>query len=193
MRLRGADRGRRLRGDERVPVDLPVRVREGDTDLHAAVLEAEDLLDTGLRGQRGGAVGPGLDHGPHPGGRQRRQDGVVVGGEAHHLAAPVARSGVEQPTTGCCVTDAGEGREPVLEDHHIVVRGGDLALVARRGRAQRAGVRRRVVGAGLPVAGDAHPFPEQRVVPDLRPGDHRWQGPADRGEPLRRQGFRRSR
>ena len=175
--LHGADRGRGLGGDKRVGVDLAVRVGQRDTDLHATVFEAEHLLDTGQRGQRRGAVGPRLDHRPHPTGGQGREGGVVVGGEAHHLAATVAVPGVEQAAAGCHGAVAGKGRETVLENHDIVIGGGDLALVRRCGGAQRAGVGGRVVGAGLSVSGDADPLAQQCVVPHLGTGKHRRQIP----------------
>jgi hypothetical protein len=51
-----------MRGDERVGVDLSVRVGKGDPDLLAAVLEHEHLLDTRQLGQLAGPVGPGFEH-----------------------------------------------------------------------------------------------------------------------------------
>ena len=171
----GSDGGGRLRRHEGICVDLSVRVRKRDPDLHTAVLEAEDLFHSGQRRQCRGAIRPRLDHGQHPTGRQRRQGCVVVGGEADHLAAPGADAGVEEAAARGGCAGARERREAVLEDHHIVVRGGDLARVRRRGRAQRAGIGRRVIDPGLPVAGDAHPLTQQHVEPHLRSRDDRGQ------------------
>ena len=71
VRRRTGEQLRGARRDERVAVDLPVRVLQRDPDLLPAVLEREHLLDAGQRGQRGGAVGPRLDHRAHPRHRQR--------------------------------------------------------------------------------------------------------------------------
>ncbi len=149
------------RGDERVAVDLPVRVAEGDADLGAPVLEAEDLGDLVEGGEGGRAVGPG--------GEDQRglllgevgEGRVVVGGEADDLAA----AGV-----------AGQGGEAVLEDRDVVVVVGDLAVPSVPGGAERAGVGRRVVGAGLAVRGDGDRVAEQRVAADLGRGRDGVQG-----------------
>ena len=50
-----------LRGDERVAVDLAVRVSEGDADFLTVVLEREDLLDAFHLGDFGGTEGPSLN------------------------------------------------------------------------------------------------------------------------------------
>jgi hypothetical protein len=76
----------RARGDVGVAVDLAVRVPDGHADLLAAVLEREDLLDPGQRGQGGGAVGPGLDDGARPGPGQAAEGSLGGRAEAHHLA-----------------------------------------------------------------------------------------------------------
>src|SRR5205823_3141013 len=58
----------------------------------------------------------------------------------------------------------GVAGKPVLEDRDVVVRLGDLGLgAAGSGRAQRAELRRWMVGAVLAPGRDRHPFPQQRV------------------------------
>ncbi len=109
----------------------------------------------------------------------------MVGGETDDLAPAVADPGIEQSTVGCDITGTGEGREPVLEDHDIVIRGRDLAGVGGGGRAQRAGVGRRVVDPGLPMTGDAHPLAGERVIPHLGTRDHRRQVPLIDENPFR--------
>ena len=122
----GAGRGHhvgRAGGDERQRVDLTVRVVQGHPDLLAPILEAVHLLDAGQFGERGAAVGPGVDDGAHPGAAQLCHRGVVVGGEAENLAASLVST---------------ERREAVLERDHVVVGGGDLGVPIGGGGAQRA-------------------------------------------------------
>lgn len=76
-----------LRGDERVAVDLAVRVSEGDADFLAVVLEREDLLDAFHLGDFGGTEGPSLNHGAQAGDRQIGRQAVLVRVEADDLAA----------------------------------------------------------------------------------------------------------
>ena len=156
------------RRHHRVRVDLPVRVVQRHADLHAPVLEREDLRHAGQRRQLGGPVGERVDarYGPAPAAAPPK-DAVVVAGEADHLAASHARADRDQlGHLGDLVgrDPVAERRELVLEDHHVVVGRRDLAGVVRGGRAQRALVGRRQEGAGLPVRGDRHPLVDQRVV-----------------------------
>lgn len=144
----GAGAGR----DERVGEDLAVRVVQAHPDVLAEVLEAVHLLDVGQRGELGGAVRPGLHHGLGLRERERGERGVVVGGEADHLA-PAAR--------------VVQRRKPVLEHRDLVVGRGDLGGPAGLGRAERAVVGGRQQRAVLPVAGDGHPLVGERVVPQL--------------------------
>src|SRR6202521_6408614 len=51
---------RRHRRDERIRVDLSVRVMQGHPDLLAAVFEDEDVLDATARGEVPVAIGPDL-------------------------------------------------------------------------------------------------------------------------------------
>ena len=64
--------GFHLRCDERIAVDLAVRVRQGDADFLTVVLEREDLLDTLHLGDFGGTERPCLHDGAQAGGRQVR-------------------------------------------------------------------------------------------------------------------------
>ena len=161
-------------------------MRQRDPDLHPLVHEAEDLLHTGHRVQRGRPVGPRLDDGVDPGGFEIGEFSIVVGGETDDLTATEARHLPEQyvgplgsdpsaPTGRAdCRRLPGEGRKPVLEDDDVIVGRGDLGLERRPGRAQRALVRRRVIGTRLPMAGNADPLPQQRVVAGHRGRlDHR--------------------
>jgi hypothetical protein len=168
-------------GHERQPAG-----RAGDHARPVRLLRREHLAEQA--GPRGGAVPfRGADHPHRPGRHERvgvdlpvrvRERGVVVGGEADHLAPPDAEPPEEHPVARPVRTglhDRGlhavrQRREAVLEDDDVVVVGGDLGQPARGGRAQRALVRRREVGAGLPVAGDHHPLVPEHVVADLRRG-----------------------
>src|SRR5690606_25551808 len=63
---------------------------------------------------------------------------------------------------------AGEGRESVVEHHHVVIAFRHLGQPTERGRAQRAQIRRWLVRAALPVRCDHHFLPGERVPPHLR-------------------------
>jgi hypothetical protein len=139
-------------------VDLAVRVRQGDADLLAAVLEHVDLAYVGPGQQLGGAVGPGLEHQGCPRLGELGEGRVVFGREADDLAAPAVR--------------AAERGEAVLEDGHLVVRRRDLGEPVAVGRAQRALVGRRLVRAVLPLRGDGDPLALGLVVPGLRRAVH---------------------
>lgn len=91
--LAGAvEQGLRARRDERVGVDLSVRMLQCHTDFHTAVLETEDLLDVRQLRQLGGAGGERIDDGARPGHGEVGEPGVVVGGERDDLAAAGRRS-----------------------------------------------------------------------------------------------------
>src|SRR5690606_9581220 len=140
---------------------LPVRMVQGDPDLHAPVLEAEHLRGGRIGGEVGGAVGERLQHRAYPGGWQRGERAVVLVGEADHLAAPGAgrqwrvRGGGRR---GLGHAAGGEGGEPVLEDHHVVVGGRYLGVPALPGRAQWTFVGRGEEGALLPVRRHRYPL-----------------------------------
>src|SRR6185437_10045887 len=68
-------------------------------------------------------VDPGLEHGPDPARGQRGERGVVVGGEADHLAA---------------AEGFGQRGEAVLEHHHVVVVRRYLGGPTRPRRVERA-------------------------------------------------------
>ena len=165
-----AGRGHHLPGprrQERVRVDLAVRMRQGDADLGASVLEAEDLLHVRQSGQRQRAVRPRVDDGTHAPRRQSGERGIVVRGEAHDLAAPSTAALLPQPRLRTQVRpgrQGGEGREPVLEHDYVVGGRRNLRRPRWRGRAERALVVRREVRPALPVIGLADPLVEQRVV-----------------------------
>jgi hypothetical protein len=94
----------------------------------------------------------------------------VVAGEAHDLAPPGARRGAERRRVHQLHRLGRvqrEGREAVLEDDDLVVVGRYLGVLAVAGRAERAQVGRRLVGAVLAMGGDADVIAEERVPPDL--------------------------
>src|SRR5690606_23842177 len=127
-------------GDERVAVDLPVRMVQGDADLDAPVLKAEDLLHAGELADGLGSVRERVDDRPDARRRQVGKVGVVVGGEADDLAPTNAGPGRrERRGTPACSDGGhrGEGGEPVLEDDDVVVVFGNLRRMLRRGRTQR--------------------------------------------------------
>ena len=178
-----ADRGEDLldpRGDERIGVDLPVRVRQGHPDLLAVVLEAEDLLDAVGRRQLGGPLGPDVDDQARALRTELGEDPLVVVGETDHLAPAEARAkfrhrGSRRVRRHVPVDTGGQRREAVLEDDDLVGRVGDLRRAVRSRGAQRALVGRREEGTGLTMGGDGHPLADQRVEPQLGAGAHRWE------------------
>ncbi len=122
----------------------------------------------------------------------------MVGGEADHLTpaggrppryprglqrAPRHRHG-RQPHGRRVFPGTAQRGEPVLEDDHVVVVGGDLGQPAVPGRVERALLGRRQERTVLALGGDDHPFPGQGVPPE--PG--RGQIP---GRPVGVSGFRR--
>src|SRR5690606_37820793 len=126
--------------------------------------------------------------GAHPLRRQVGEGGAVVGGEAEHLAPaggrPAGRLQLADRLQGVLRSGAapgGQRGEAVLEGDHVVVGGGDLGRPVRGGRAERAGVAGRQVGAALAVRGHHHPLAQQRVEPGLRRGLVRRQAARDRG------------
>src|SRR5690606_16233768 len=113
---------------------------EGHPDRLTAVLEGEDLLDAGQRGQGSGAVSPRLDHGACAGDRLRAEGAGVLGAEADDFAATDRGAGAAEAEgcevvetarcvrgTRCALVRLGEGRAErggaVLEDGDVVARG----------------------------------------------------------------------
>ena len=175
------------RGDVRVGIDLPVRMRERHPDLGAPVLEAVDLLDAGEAGQPGGAVHPGRhdDRGLVRG--QVGERGVVPRAEADDLAPAAGRTagqeavavaGVARVPGGVACVPGSERGKAVLEDRDRVVGGRDLGAAFGRRGAQRAVAGVGLEGPVLAVAGDDHPLAEQLVAAGLRLDVERAEGAA---------------
>ena len=165
-----------IRGrDERVGVDLPVRVVQGDADLLAAVLEAEDLLHAGGGRELRGAVGPGLDHRAHRGRQPARRSAVVVAGEADDLAPARPGPQLGQRRAGAALggtsrsTPVAKRREAVLEHDDVVVGGRDLGRPVRP-RTGTAGTRRPAAGTcgSAGATAIATHSPSSGVVAQLR-------------------------
>jgi hypothetical protein len=128
-------------------------VAERDADLLAAVLEHEDVLDVREAAELPGAVAPDVDEVADVLDGLRPQRRVMVRRVTDDLASTLL---------------TGVRGETVLEDRDVVVRLGDLGLErARPGRAERAVVRRRMVGAVLAPRRDGDPFLEKRVPAEL--------------------------
>ncbi|GAA3062882.1 hypothetical protein GCM10020254_03500 [Streptomyces goshikiensis] len=140
-------------GTKEKGVDLPVRVREGDADLRAPVLEAVHLLDAGQSREPLGAVRPGVEYEAGAVLGQIGEARAVLRGEAHDFAAS------EAPR---------QRGEAVLEHGHLVVRRRYLAAVSVCGGAQGTGVGGRMVDAPLPVRGDRDPVAGRQVEAQLR-------------------------
>ena len=79
--------GFHLRRDERVAVDLSVRVCQGDADFLSVVFEREDLFDAFHLGDFGGTERPCFHDGAQTGDRQVCRQTIFVRVEADHFAA----------------------------------------------------------------------------------------------------------
>ena len=79
--------GFHLRRDERVAVDLTMRVSQGNADLLPVVFKREDLFDAVDLGDFGGTEGPCLHDGAQTGDRQIGRQAILVRIEADHFAA----------------------------------------------------------------------------------------------------------
>jgi hypothetical protein len=168
------------RREVRVGVDLPVRVRQGDADLLAVVLERVHVGDTVDSRELRRPLGPDVDDEPGPVAAQLGEDPPVVVGEADDLAPAEPGPQLGQGRAGrrrrhVRLDAGGERGEAVLEDHDLVGVVRDLGGAARPGGAQRALVGRGQERAGLPVRGDDHPLVEQRIVAQLGTGADRRQ------------------
>src|SRR6202022_4756396 len=117
---------RRHRRDERIGVDLPVRVMERHADLLATVLEDEDVLDATASGEVPVAIGPDLGKALEPFGRQARERSVVLAGVDHYLAEAAPRR------------PGPPGRKAIFENRGLKPGGGNLGRVLGSRWAQRA-------------------------------------------------------
>src|SRR5579864_3080518 len=139
--------------NEGVRVDLAVRMAERDTDLLASVLEYVDVAHVGQAAQLASPVAPNLDQVPDVVDALLAERRIVVGRVADDLATSLV---------------AGVGRESVLENCDVVVGFRDLGFLhARPGRAQRAVIRGRMVGAILAPRRHRDPLFEQRIPANL--------------------------
>ena len=149
--------GFHLRCDERIAVDLAVRVRQGDADFLAVVLEREDLLDTLHLGDFGGTERPCFHDGAQAGDRQVRRQAVFIRVEADHFAAACSELLLPQRVTVDVFHVAGTARhahhrrETVLEHDHVVVGVRHFTIlvrIARLARGQRIAFGRRARTGG---------------------------------------------
>ena len=135
--------GFHLRCDERIAVDLAVRVRQRHADFGPVVLEREDLLDAFRLGDFGGAERPRLDHRAQTGDGQVGRQTVLVRVEADDFAAPRGHLLLPQRVAVHIfhrLASAGYAHhrgEAVLEDDHIVVGVGHFAVLIRAARLAR--------------------------------------------------------
>ena len=126
------------RRQERVAVDLPVRVVQRDADLDAAVLEDVDVLDVLARAELRVAVAPHPHQRLGALGRQRAERAVVVVGVDDHLGRAARRL---------------ERREAVVEDDDLEALERDLGLRAARAAWGPAGSARGRAGRCGPGGG----------------------------------------
>ena len=138
--------GFHLRRDERIAVDLSVRVCQGDADFLSVVFEREDLFDAFHLGDFGGTERPCFHNGTQTGDRQVRRQAVFVRVEADHFAAACGelllpqRVAVDVFHGFGTARHANHRREAVFEHNHVVVSVWHFAVlvrVARLARGQR--------------------------------------------------------
>ena len=173
--------GFHLRCDERIAVDLAVRVRQGDADFLTVVLEREDLLDTLHLGDFGGTERPCFHDGAQAGDRQVRRQAVFIRVEADHFAAACSELLLPQRVT----VDVFHGfrtarhayhrRKTVFEHDHVVVGVRHFTILVRVARL--ACGQRVALGGGARTCGDRtvhtrgghrNPIAGQRIAAHFR-------------------------
>ena len=173
--------GFHLRCDERIAVDLAMRVRQGDADFLTVVLEREDLLDALHLGDFGGAERPCFHDGAQAGDRQVRRQAVFIRVEADHFAAACGelllpqRVAVDVFHGFGTARHAHHRREAVFEHDHVVVGVRHFAVLVRIARL--ACGQRVALGGGARSCGDRavhacgrhrNPIAGQRVAAHFR-------------------------
>jgi len=139
--------------DEWVGIDLAVRMAESHSDRLASILEYVDVTDIRQAAQLLGAVTPYLDQVLDVIDRRLTKRLVVHRRVAHDLTSPLLSS---------------EGWESVFEDCDVIVGLRDLCFeMPWLGGAERAVIRRRMVGAVLTPGRDSDPFLKERMPAKL--------------------------
>ena len=150
--------GFHLRRDERVAVDLSVRVCQGDADFLSVVFEREDLFDAFHLGDFGGTERPCFHDGAQTGDRQVCRQTIFVRVEADHFAAACGelllpqRVAVDVFHGFGTARHANHGREAVFEHDHVVVGVRHFAVLVRVARL--ACGQRVAFGGGARARGD---------------------------------------
>src|ERR687889_521436 len=157
-------------GDERVAVDLAVRMVQGHPYRLALVLKDKDVVHVAEAAQLVVTVGPHLNEVANPPLRQPGQGLLVLVGVDDDLGHPASRRGRCKRGAGLvglgCVRDV--GGELVLEDDDVVGLAGYLGReAALLCRAQGTVLGRREEGAILAVGGVSNPLAQRRVPPEL--------------------------
>ena len=173
--------GFHLRRDERIAVDLAVRVGQGDADFLTVVLEREDLLDTLHLGDFGGTERPCFHDGAQAGDRQVRRQAVFIRVEADHFAAACSELLLPQRVTVDVfhgfgtARHANHRREAVFEHDHVVVGVRHFAVLVRiawLARGQRIAFGRRARTGGdrtvHTCGGHRNPIAGQRIAAHFR-------------------------
>src|ERR671912_688177 len=160
----------RARGDERVAVDLTVRVVQRHPYRLAFVLEDKDVVHVVEGAQLLVTVGPHLDEVAYSPLRQPGQGLLVLVGVDDDLGHPTSRRGRCKRGAGLvglgCVRDV--GGELVLEDDDVVGLPGYLGReAARLCWAQGTVLGGREEGAVLAVGGVGDPLAPRRVPSEL--------------------------
>ena len=150
--------GFHLRRDERVAVDLSMRVCQGDADFLSVVFEREDLFDAFHLGDFGGTERPCFHDGAQTGDRQVCRQTIFVRVEADHFAAACGelllpqRVAVDVFHGFGTARHANHRREAVFEHDHVVVGVRHFAVLVRVARL--ACGQRVAFGGGARARGD---------------------------------------
>jgi len=159
--------------DERVGVDLAVRVKEGDADFLALVFEDENVFDFGALAQGQVAFLPDPGELAGLGIGKLGEGGIVPVGVADDFADSGAWADGDEAGAfdGGMLGVRAEGRESVFEDGDVVGFERDFGgESAGLGGTERAEVGRRQEGSFLAVRGGDHPLIEERMVAKLGHG-----------------------
>ncbi len=145
-------------------------MRERDPDDLALVLEGEDVADLLLGAEDGIAIGPDVDQQPEPFDPDLGKGRVMEVAVDDNLAAPGRGLHCDQAGSRHVRRRrvGGKARESVVEDRDLERRSRDLGGTGRvTGGAERAVLRRRLIGAVLAVGGEGDPLVGRGVVATL--------------------------
>ena len=160
---------RRYRRDERIRVDLAVRMRESDAHLDPAVLERKDVPDLVARSELAVAVGPHFEEELQVREGQRAEARLRILRVDDHLAGAASRPGLDDLRRGVARERQSESergsRTPPRPSGPAGTSVGCAGSCVGASGLYSGGRKERAV---LPVGGVGDPFAAQGVPPQMR-------------------------